>query len=52
MIAFFIGTNDPKSVSSREEIANEFFSLTLSVKKKFILRGNRFSKKVTGVNES
>ena len=33
MNAFFIGTNDPKSVSSREEIANEFFSLTLSVKK-------------------
>ena len=32
MIAFFIQTNDLKSVSSPEEIANEFFSLTLSVK--------------------
>ena len=53
------GTNDLKSVSSTEEIANENISLALSVKEKchqtavsgILPREYRFSKKAKDVNE-
>ena len=50
------GSNDLKSVSSPEEIANEIISLALSVKEKghqiaVSSRGDRFSKKAKDVNE-
>ena len=59
LVILHTGTNDLKSVSSTEEIANETTSLALSVKEKghqiavsgILPRGGRFSKKVKDVND-
>ena len=59
LVILHTGTNDLKSVSSPEEVANEITSLALSVKEKgnpiavseILPRGDRFSKKANDVNE-
>ena len=59
LIILHTGTNDLKSVSSPEEVANEITSLALSVKEKghqievsgVLSRGDRFSKKAKDVTD-
>ena len=59
LVILHTGTNDLKSDSSPEEIANEITSLALSVKEKghqiavsgILPRGDRFSKKAKDVND-
>ena len=59
LLILHTSTNDLKSVSSPEEIANEIIALAISVKENgqqiavsgIIPRGDRFSKKAKGVNE-
>ena len=59
LIIIHTGTNDLKSVSSREEIFNEIISLALSMKEKdhqivvlgIVPRGDRFFKEAKDVNE-
>ena len=59
LVILHTGTNDLKSESSPEEIANEITSLALSVKEKghqiavsgILPRGDRFSKKAKDVND-
>ena len=59
VVILHTGTNDLKSDSSPEEIANEITSLALSVKEKghqiavsgILPRGDRFSKKAKDVND-
>ena len=56
LVVLHTGTNDLKSVSLPEEMANEIISLALSVKGNgqqiavsgILLRGDRFSKKAKG----